>query len=226
MTGADGTWLDNPVITQGMWPATQETLLMTLFATVFTVIGGLPLGVLLQVSAANGLRPAPSLNRVLGAVVNVGRSLPFLILMIAIIPFTRFVVGTSAGWQAATVPLTIGAIPFFARLVETSLREVSAGKVEAAQMMGSTDGQIVRQVLVAEAAPGIVAGLTTTIIALVSYTAMAGAVGGGGLGATAMSYGYNRFQGDVMVVAVVLLIVLVQLVQMIGDVVVRRIDHR
>ena len=226
MITGDGTWLDNPVISQGMWPATQETLLMTLLATVFTLIGGLPLGVLLHVTAPSGLRPAATLNRVLGAVVNVGRSLPFLILMIAIIPFTRFVVGTSAGWHAAVVPLTLGAIPFYARLVETSLREVSSGKVEAAQMMGATDGQTIRQVLVAEAAPGIVAGLTTTVIALVSYTAMAGAVGGGGLGATAMSYGYNRFQSDVMIVAVVLLVVIVQLVQMTGDFVVRRIDHR
>jgi len=226
MITGDGTWLDNPVISQGMWPATQETLLMTLLATVFTLIGGLPLGVLLHVTAPSGLRPAATLNRVLGAVVNVGRSLPFLILMIAIIPFTRFVVGTSAGWQAAVVPLTLGAIPFYARLVETSLREVSSGKVEAAQMMGATAGQTIRQVLVAEAAPGIVAGLTTTVIALVSYTAMAGAVGGGGLGATAMSYGYNRFQSDVMIVAVVLLVVIVQLVQMTGDFVVRRIDHR
>jgi D-methionine transport system permease protein len=223
---ADGTWLDNPVITQGMWPATQETLLMTLLASVFTLLGGLPLGVLLHVSGPGGLRPAPALHRVLGAVVNVGRSLPFLILMIAIIPFTRLVVGTSAGWQAAVVPLTVGAIPFYARLVETSLREVPGGKVEAAQMMGASDGQIVRQVLLAEAAPGLVAGLTTTVIALVSYTAMAGAVGGGGLGATAMSYGYNRFQSDVMIAAVILLVVIVQVVQVVGDLVVRRLDHR
>jgi D-methionine transport system permease protein len=223
---ADGTWLDNPVITQGMWPATQETLLMTLLASAFTLLGGLPLGVLLHVTGPGGLRPAPAVNRALGAVVNVGRSLPFLILMIAIIPFTRFVVGTSAGWQAAVVPLTVGAIPFYARLVETSLREVASGKVEAAQMMGASNAQIVRQVLLAEAAPGLVAGLTTTVIALVSYTAMAGAVGGGGLGATAMSYGYNRFQSDVMIAAVVLLVVIVQLVQMVGDLVVRRIDHR
>ena len=222
----DPTWLDNPVIREGMWPATLETIYMTLAATIFTVIGGLPLGVLLHATSQAGLRPNARVNRVLGAIVNVGRSLPFLILMIAIIPFTRFLVGTSAGWQAATVPLTIGAIPFFARLVETSLRDVPSGKVEAAQMMGASNGQIVRQVLVSEAAPGIIAGLTTTIIALVSYTAMAGAVGGGGLGATAMSYGYNRFQSDVMIVAVVLLVILVQLVQMIGDAAVRRIDHR
>ena len=166
------------------------------------------------------------LNRVVGAVVNIGRSLPFLILMISIIPFTRLVVGTSIGWQAAVVPLTVGAIPFYARLVETSLREVSAGKVEAVTMMGASRGELTRKVLLPEARSGLVAGLTTTVIALIGYTAMAGAVGGGGLGAVAMSYGYNRFESDVMIVCVVLLVVIVTIVQVVGDVVARRLDRR
>jgi D-methionine transport system permease protein len=211
-----------PLLAQACW----ETLIMVGWSTLIAVAGGLPLGVLLVLTDRGGLLRNAPVNKAVGVVVNLGRSLPFLILMIAIIPFTRFVVGTSAGWQAAVVPLTVGAIPFYARLVETSLREVPNGKVEAAQMMGASDPQIVRQVLLAEAAPGLVACLTTTVIALVSYTAMAGAVGGGGLGATAMSYGYNRFQSDVMIAAVVLLVVIVQLVQVTGDLFVRRIDHR
>ncbi|MGE9807747.1 methionine ABC transporter permease [Janibacter sp. G1551] len=222
----DGRWLDNPVIREGLVTAIGETLAMTGVAGLLTALLGIPLGVLLVNTSPGGISPNAPVNRVLGAIVNVGRSLPFLILMIAIIPFTRFVVGTSLGWQAAVVPLTIGAIPFYARLVETSLREVSAGKVEAAQMMGATRWEVTRKVLLPEARPGLVAGLTTTIIALIGYTAMGGAVGAGGLGAVAMTYGYNRFESDVMIVCVVLLVVIVQVVQVVGDLVARRLDHR
>jgi D-methionine transport system permease protein len=221
-----GAWLDNPVIREGLLDATVETLYMTAVAGLLTVLVGLPLGLVLQMSASDGLRPRPTLHKVLGLVVNVGRSLPFLILMIAIIPFTRFMAGTSLGSSAAIVPLTVGAIPFFARLVENSVREVQQGKIEAALMMGAGTRQVVRTVLVPEALPGIVGGTTVTLVTLLSYTAMAGAVGGGGLGALAINYGYQRFQGDVMVVTVAVLIVLVQIIQLAGDLVVRRVDHR
>ncbi|CAN7253475.1 methionine ABC transporter permease [Knoellia sp. LjRoot47] len=222
----DPTWLDNPVIREGLLTALWETLAMTVGSALITAVLGVVVGVLLHNSSPGGINPQPTVHRVLGGVVNVGRSLPFLILMIAIIPFTRFVAGTTVGWRAMIVPLTVGAVPFFARLVETSLREVSSGKVEAATMMGATRWDVTRKVLLPEALPGIVAGLTTTVIALIGYSAMAGAVGGGGLGATAMSYGYNRFQTDVMIAAVVLLVVVVQLVQVVGDRVARAVDHR
>lgn len=222
----DPTWLDNPVIREGLPTALWETLAMTVGSAAITAVLGVVVGVLLHQSAPGGIAPQPSLHRVLGAVVNVGRSLPFLILMIAIIPITRFIAGTTVGWRAMIVPLTVGAVPFFARLVETSLREVSAGKVEAATMMGATRWEVTRKVLLPEALPGIVAGLTTTVIALIGYSAMAGAVGGGGLGATAMSYGYNRFQTDVMIAAVVLLVIVVQVVQVAGDRLARAVDHR
>ena len=223
---AEDQWLDNPIIQQAVPTAVWETLAMTGVAGLLTALLGIPLGVLLFTTSPGGTAPNPLVHRVVGAVVNIGRSLPFLILMIAIIPFTRFVVGTTVGWQAAVVPLTIGAIPFYARLVETSLREVSSGKVEAALMMGATRGELTRKVLLPEALPGIVAGMTTTLIALVGYTAMAGAIGAGGLGAVAMTYGYNRFESDVMIACVVVLVLLVQIVQMLGDALARRLDHR
>lgn len=196
----EGRYLDNEIIRQAVPTAIWETLAMTGVASALTALIGIPLGVLLFTSSPGGTAPNAVVHRVVGAVVNLGRSLPFLILMIAIIPFTRLVVGTSIGWQAAVVPLTVGAIPFYARLVETSLREVPGGKVEAVTMMGATRSEITRKVLLPEARSGLVAGLTTTVIALIGYTAMAGAVGGGGLGAVAMSYGYNRFESDVMIV--------------------------
>ena len=146
--------------------------------------------------------------------------------MIAIIPFTRFVVGTALGWQATVVPLAIGAIPFFARLVEVALREVASGKIEAVQMMGATNFQIIRQVLIPEALPGLISAVTVTAVNLVSYTAMAGAVGGGGLGALAISYGYQRYQGDVMIACIVLLVAIVVIIQRVGDWLARRVDHR
>ena len=223
---AEGRWLDNPIIQQAVPTAIWETLAMTVVAGLLTALLGIPLGVLLFPTSPGGTAPSTFLTRVVGAVVNIGRSLPFLILMISIIPFTRLVVGTSIGWQAAVVPLTVGAIPFYARLVETSLREVSAGKVEAVTMMGASRGELTRKVLLPEARSGLVAGLTTTVIALIGYTAMAGAVGGGGLGAVAMSYGYNRFESDVMIVCVVLLVVIVTIVQVVGDIVARRLDRR
>ncbi|MFC4554671.1 methionine ABC transporter permease [Georgenia faecalis] len=224
------TWLEevatNPVITENLPEATVETLAMVALASLVTVLGGLPLGLALATTAPGALRPAPALHGVLNVVVNVGRSLPFIILMVAIIPLTRALTGTTFGWRSAVVPLSIAAIPFFARLVETAVREVDPGKVEAAQMVGASRLGIVWGVLVREALPGLLSGLTVTVITLVSYSAMAGAVGAGGLGALAINHGYVRFQTDVMVVTVVVIVILVQLVQMLGDLLVRAVDHR
>ncbi|MFD0278315.1 methionine ABC transporter permease [Kitasatospora sp. NPDC127111] len=209
-----------------MWPATWETLQMVGVATAGTVLLGLPLGVLLVVTDKGGLLQNRPVNKVLGAVVNIARSVPFIILMIALISFTRWLVGTSIGWQAATVPLTIGAIPFFARLVETSVREVDRGLVEAVQSMGGSTWTIVRKTLLPEALPGLVASVTTTVITLISYSAMAGAVGGGGLGTLAINYGYFRFETAFMWTIVAELVIIVTLVQLLGDWAVRGLANR
>lgn len=206
--------------------ATLETLQMVVASTVLSAIVGLPVGVLLVLSARGGLRPAPVLNRILGLIVNLGRSLPFIILMIAVIPFTRLLVGTTIGSAAAIVPLTIGAIPFLARLVESAVSDVDPGLVEAAQAMGARTGQIVGKVLLPESGPALVRALTVTFVTLIGYSAMAGAVGGGGLGDLAIRYGYQLFQTNVMVVTVVLLVVVVQVFQLLGDRIARRLDRR
>ncbi len=195
-------------------------------ATLFTILLGLPLGVLLVITDRGQIWASPSLNRALAAIVNVGRSLPFIILLVAIIPLTRLIVGTSIGSTAAIVPLTIAAIPFFARVVETALREVDRGLIEAAQSMGATNWHIISKVLLPEAMPSLVLGLTITVIGLLGYSAMAGTVGGGGLGDLAIRFGYNRFQTDVMIATVVLLIILVQGIQMLGDAAARRIAKK
>jgi D-methionine transport system permease protein len=206
--------------------ASWETVYMVLVATVFSVIGGIPLGVLLVLTDRNGLRPVPVLNWVVGAIVNIGRSIPFILLMVALIPVTRAVTGTTIGSTAAIVPLTIGAIPFLARLVETSLREVSGGTVDAALSLGATRWQVVVKVLLAEALPSLIAGVTVTVVALVSYSAMAGAIGGGGLGNLGITYGYQRFNTGVAVATVVLLLVIVQVLQFAGDRIARKLAHR
>ncbi len=209
-----------------MWPATWETLQMVGVATVCTVLLGLPLGVLLVLTAKGGALQNQPVNKVLGAVVNLARSLPFIILMIALFSFTRWLVGNSLGWQAATVPLTVGAIPFFARLVETNVREVDRGLVEAVQAMGGTTWTLVRKTLVPEALPGILASVTTTIIALIGYSAMAGTVGGGGLGDLAYRYGYLRFETAFMWVIVAEIAIIVTVIQLAGDYAVRRLANR
>jgi D-methionine transport system permease protein len=206
--------------------ATIETLYMVAAAGLISLVIGLPLGVLLSLTAPDGLRPKRIVNAVLGGVVNVGRSLPFIILLIALIPITRLIVGTSLGSTAAVVPLAVGAIPFYARLVEAALREVAPAKIEAALAMGSSDRQVVTKVLVPEALPALVAALTVTLVALVSFSAMAGVVGGGGLGDVAIRFGYQRFQSDVMLLTVVLLILLVQTMQALGDAAARRLQRR
>jgi D-methionine transport system permease protein len=205
--------------------ATGETLYMVGVSAVVTVLLGVPLGVLLRVTAPGGLAPRPLLNRLLGLVVNLGRALPFIILLVLVAPITRGVVGTTIGSTAAIVPLTIGAVPFLARLVESSLREVAAGKVEAALSMGARRRDAVRTVLLPEARPSLVAGVTVTVVALISYSALAGAVGGGGLGDFAIRFGYQQFRTDITLATVVLLLVIVQALQWAGDRWARALAH-
>jgi D-methionine transport system permease protein len=212
-----------------LWPqlleATGETLYMVGVAAVLTVLFGVPLGVLLTVTAPGGLAPRPLLNRAVGLVVNLGRALPFIILLVLVAPVTRGIVGTTIGSTAAIVPLTLGAVPFLARLVETSLREVASGKVEAALSMGARRRDVVRTVLLPEARPSLIAGATVTVVALISYSAMAGAVGGGGLGDFAIRFGYQQFRTDITLSTVVLLLVIVQALQWAGDRWARTVAH-
>lgn len=207
---------------QSFW----ETLVMVGISGVVGALVGLPLGVLLFLTDRGGVLQSVMSNRVMGLTVNAVRSTPFIILLVAVIPLTRVIVGTSIGTAAAVVPLTIAAAPFVARLVETALREVDRGLIETAEALGATTRQIVFKVLLPEALPGIVAGLTITFVSLVGYSAMAGAIGGGGLGDLGIRYGYQRFLPEVMVTVVVILIVFVQLVQSFGDWLVRRLSHR
>lgn len=224
------TWWDELVsnrVVQEMLPeATVETLLMVAVSSLLTLALGLPLGVFLYSTSAGGTTPSRPVNAVVGLVANVVRSLPFLVLMIALLPFTRFVVGTTLQWEAAVVPLTVGAIPFFARLTETAFRDVPDGKIEAARVMGAGQASITVHVLLREALPALVSSFTVTVIALLGYSAMAGVIGAGGLGALAISYGYQRFDTAVMTVCVVLLAALVILIQLLGDRLARAFDHR
>ena len=206
--------------------ASLTTLYMVGVSTLLTVLFGLPLGVLLVVSDSKGLSPKPALNKILGVVVNLTRSLPFIILLVVLIPFTRWIAGTSIGPTAAIVPLTIAAVPFFARVTESALREVPSGLIEAAQAMGSSEWQIVSKVYIPEALPGLVLGVALTLINLLGYSAMAGAVGGGGLGDLAIRYGYQRFETEVMLVTVVLLVLFVQMVQSLGDRIAEKVSKR
>ena len=205
---------------------TVDTLVMTLASTLFAYVIGVPLGVLLVITAKDGLWPQRALNTVLGWIVNVGRSIPFIILLVAIIPFTRVVVGTSLGVPGAIVPLTVAAIPFVGRMVEQSLAEVDGGLIEAAQSFGANTWQIVCKVMLRESLPSLVRGVSITVITLFGYTAMAGAVGAGGIGDIAIRYGYQRYLGDVMIVSIVLCVALVQVFQSIGDLVARVVDKR
>lgn len=200
-----------------IWLATGDTLLMLGGSLLFTVLLGLPLGVLLFLCSPRQLLENRGLYAFMSLAVNILRSLPFIILLIVMIPFTVLITGTSLGVAGAIPPLVVGATPFFARLVETALREVDRGIIEATQSMGATTRQIIMNALLPEARPGIFAAITVTAITLVSYTAMAGVVGAGGLGDLAIRFGYQRFQTDVMIVTVVLLLILVQVLQMVGD---------
>jgi len=216
----------SPEIIAQMILATRQTLYMVGVSALLATGFGLPLGVFLATSRTGEIFASPIVNRLVGAVVNATRSTPFIILVVAIIPFTRLVVGTSIGTSAAIVPLTLAASPFIARVVESAIREVDPGLIEAAQAMGATPLQIVRKVLIPEARPSIVLGLTLSVVSLISYSAMVGAVGGGGLGDFGIRYGYQRFMPDVMLAVVVVLIGLVQFVQSTGDAIAHRLDRR
>jgi len=216
----------SPIMIGLMLDALWETLIMVGISSVISALLGIPLGVLLVVTGKGHILEHPRFNWVAGIIVNAARSTPFIILLVAIIPLTRLIVGTSIGTAAAIVPLTIAAIPFVARLAETSLREVDPGLVETAQAMGATPGQIILKVLIPEAWPGIIAGLTITLVSLIGYSAMAGAVGGGGLGDLGIRYGYQRFQPEVMLSVVVILIILVQGFQSLGDALARKLNKR
>ena len=203
-----------------------ETLYMTLVSTLLGYVFGLPMGVLLKVSDKEGLRPNAVLYKILDVIANIFRSIPFLILLILLIPFTRFVVGKSYGTTATIVPLTIAAIPFIARMVESSLNEVDAGVMEAARSMGASDLRIVIKVMLVEARTSLISGATIATGTILGYSAMAGTVGGGGLGDIAIRYGYYRYESDIMIVTVILLVVLVQLFQSIGMFIANRLDKR
>lgn len=200
--------------------STYETLIMVFFSTVFSLLLGLPVGILLDITGSEesgGIFPMPLLNSIISRVVNVLRSFPFIILMILLIPFSRLIVGTSIGTVATIVPLSIAAAPFVARIIETALKEVDPGVIQAAKVMGSTNFQIIFKVLIPEALPSLVSGITLTIINIIGYSAMAGAIGGGGLGDLAIRYGYQRFMPMYMVCAVIVILVMVEVIQVVGN---------
>lgn len=210
---------------QLLTPALGQTLYMVIVSTVLAYIIGVPLGVILVISSPGHILPNPWVERTLGTLVNVFRSAPFIILLVAMIPFTRAIVGTSIGTTAAIVPLVISSAPFVARMVESSLKEVPYGVIEAALSMGSSPWQIINKVLLPEAKASLILGFAITTISVIGYTAMAGAVGGGGLGDVAIQYGYNRFRTDLMVITVIILILIVQGIQSLGTLLARKITH-
>ncbi|WP_232699903.1 methionine ABC transporter permease [Brevibacillus daliensis] len=221
------TYLPNVVtfwdyIVKAIW----ETGYMVSLSLVLSALVGIPLGVLLVITSKGHLKPMPALYQVLSIIVNIFRSIPYIVLIIILIPVTRVLINTSIGPNAAILSLVVGAAPFVARLVETSIREVDKGVIEASQSMGATTWQIIYKILLPESLPGIISGVTVTAISLVGFSAMAGVVGAGGLGAMAYNYGFNGFKTDIMIVTTVLLIVMVQVIQMIGDVIARKLDHR
>jgi D-methionine transport system permease protein len=216
----------SPEIIQLIVSSTFDTLIMVGLSGLLGTLFGLPLGVFLATSRAGELFSAPITNRILGLIVNATRSTPFIILVVAIVPLTRLIAGTSIGTRAAVVPLTIAAIPFIGRVVEAAIREVDQGLVEAARAFGASPLQIVRKVLLPEALPALTLALTLTLVSLLGYSAMVGAVGGGGLGDLGIRYGYQRFMPEVMAAVVVVLIVLVQGVQSLGETIARRLDKR
>lgn len=210
------------LLAQGTW----DTIVMTSVSTLLAYVIGIPLGVAIVITAPDGLKPRPALNRVLGWVTNIGRSVPFIILLVAMIPLTRFIVGTSLGVPGAVVPLVASAAPFVGRMVEQSLREVDTDLVEAAQSFGASVWQIVYKVYLPESLPSLVRGATIAFITIFGYSAMAGTVGAGGLGDIAIRYGFQRYQNDVMIATIIILVVLVQVIQTVGDGVSRRLDKR
>ncbi|SFI65353.1 methionine ABC transporter permease [Thermoflavimicrobium dichotomicum] len=211
---------------QQVWIATQETLFMVGISTFFTALLGIPLGVLLVITDRGHLWENAAIQRVLGLIVNIFRAVPFIVLVLFLFPVAEFILGTSLGPAAATIPLIAGAAPFYARMVETAIREIDRGVIEASQAMGASKFTIVRKVLIPEALPAIVSGLTVTCVSLISFSAMAGVVGGGGLGDAAFRFGFQSFNDQMLIVCGVLLVVLVQIVQGIGDLISKRLDKR
>lgn len=200
-----------------LWPEIKETLIMVVPSTILAVLIGFIPAIILVVTDEKGLKPNKAVYMTLDFIINVLRSLPFVILMIAIVPLTKFIVGTSIGETAAIVPLTLASAPFIARIIESALKEVDEGVIEAAKSFGATDMQIIFKVMLKEAVPAIVSGITLSLISIIGYSAMAGTIGAGGLGALAVRYGYQRFQTDVMVVTVIVLIIIVQIIQGLGN---------
>ncbi len=225
----DASWFSNPAIERGLWPAFLETLYMVGLSSLFTVLFGLPLGVFLSETRKGGLIDAPTTNRITAIVVNLGRAIPFIILAIIVLfgirelslPFLKAI-----GWPAFTIALTVSAIPYFARLVESNVLAVEPGKVEAALMTGASRLRIMWDILVREALPSIINSITILVITIIGYSAMGGAVGAGGLGALAINHGYQRYSFDVIVIVVAVILVMVQLIQWMGDMLSRMVDHR
>ncbi len=216
----------SPIMINLLLRSLWETVLMTAASGLISLVAGLPLGLALVLTNRGGIAENLWINRILGAIINGFRSVPFIILLVALIPLTRLIVGTAIGTWAAIVPLAIAATPYYARIAEVSLREVDRGLIDAVRAMGGNRWTIIREVLVPEALPGIVAGFTVTLVTLIGASAMAGAIGAGGLGDLAIRYGYQRFETDVMIAVVVVLIVLVCGIQWLGDRLVARMDHR
>lgn len=206
--------------------ATLETLYMLLFTTIISLFLGIPIGILFTVSEKGGIYPLPKLNKVVGTIINVIRSIPEIILIVLLLPLARLIVGTSLGTNAAIVSLSIGATPFIARIIESSLKEIEHGKIEAAQSMGASPIQIIIKVLIPEALPSIVRGITIAVIGILGFTAIAGAIGAGGLGSMAIRFGYQRFRTDVLIGTVVVLIVIVQIIQISGELISKRINKK
>lgn len=206
--------------------ASYETLYMVFWPTLIASVIGVPIGIILAVTSKGHILEHKLVNQILGSLVNILRSIPFILLLIMLFPVTRMIMGIAISYKAMIVPLSVGAAPFFARLVETAINEIDRGVIEAAQAMGSNLKQIITKVLIPESLPGIVAGITVTAVALVGYTAMAGVIGGGGLGDMAYRYGFQRKQTLIMYICVILLVLLVQVVQMLGDWLTKKVNHR
>lgn len=214
--------LDNGILQYGIW----ETIYMTLLSTIFAYIIGLPIGLILSVTGKNGIRPIAWLNRILGIIVNVFRSIPFIILMVAMLPVAKFIVGSSLGNKAMIVTLVIAAAPYVARMVESSIAEVGKGVIEAAKAMGTPTFKIVTKVLIPEAKPSLITGAIISMVTILGYSAMAGTIGGGGLGQIAITYGYQKYQNNIIWICVALTIIIVQIIQELGAVIARRSDRR
>ena len=207
-------------------PAFNETLYMVFFSSLFSVILGIFIGIILYITEKDGILENKFLNRLLGIIVNIGRSVPFVILMIAVFPLSKFIVGTTLGSKAAIVPLTVAAIPFVARMIEACLKEIDKGVIEASISMGASEWQIIYKVLIPESISSIISTITTTIISIIGYSAMAGTIGGGGLGSIAITYGYQRYRDDILIISVVLMVILVQIVQTIGNILGKKLNKK